>query len=77
MAADDMAAALAYSRDLFEEVTAARLLGHFHTLVAGALEDPARPLSALPLLSPAERHQILAEWVDTAAEPLPAAVLKL
>ena len=32
------------------------------------MEDPDQHLSELPLLSEAERHQLLFEWNDTATE---------
>jgi amino acid adenylation domain-containing protein len=50
--------ALEYAADLASKTAAARLLGNFETLLAGALAEPGRPLSELPLLSPAERHQL-------------------
>jgi len=52
------------STDLFDPSTIDRLAGHFLNLLAGALEDPLRPLSELPLLTPSERAQ-LAEWNDS------------
>ena len=62
----DLSGALEASLDLFDRTTARRLLGHFRSLLEGALEEPGRRLSELPLLSGAERHQLLAEWNDTA-----------
>jgi amino acid adenylation domain-containing protein len=58
---------LEYAADLFTATTAARLLGHYGTLVAGAAAAPELPLSSLPLLSAPERHQLVAEWNDTAS----------
>ncbi len=58
---------LEFSRDLFDPETADRLLGHLLTLLAGAVAAPETRLSALPLLSPAEREQ-LAVW---SRPPLP------
>jgi len=49
-----------YNTDLFDDATIIRLVGHFQTLLAGALADPDQPVSALPLLSAAERAQLLA-----------------
>ncbi|HSF42757.1 MAG TPA: amino acid adenylation domain-containing protein, partial [Thermoanaerobaculia bacterium] len=46
--------------DLFDRATAERLLGGFATLLAGAVADPEARLSELPLLSAAERAQLLA-----------------
>jgi amino acid adenylation domain-containing protein len=54
-----------YAADLFTATAAARLLGHYATLVAGAAASPELPLSSLPLLSAPERHQLVAEWNDT------------
>ncbi|HVR99804.1 MAG TPA: condensation domain-containing protein, partial [Thermoanaerobaculia bacterium] len=56
---------LTYRTDLFEAPTAQRLARHFEALLEGAALHPRTPLSELPLLTPAERHQILAEWNDT------------
>ncbi|HVR10301.1 MAG TPA: amino acid adenylation domain-containing protein, partial [Thermoanaerobaculia bacterium] len=64
----EVAGSLEYDRDLFDAATAARLLAHFAILLAGAAADPALQVSRLPLLAPAERRQLLAEWNDTAAE---------
>ena len=54
-----------YSTDLFEPSTIARMVGHFHSLVDAIVADPDRRLSALPLLTPAERQQLLVDWNDT------------
>ncbi|HBL25582.1 MAG TPA: non-ribosomal peptide synthetase, partial [Acidobacteria bacterium] len=57
---------LEYSTELFSRAAARRLVGHFASLLEGALADPERAVEALPLLTEAERHQLLAEWNDTA-----------
>jgi amino acid adenylation domain-containing protein len=54
-----------YSTDLFDASTIDRMTGHLRTLLEGAVADPGRRLSDLPLLTEAERHQALAEWTDT------------
>ncbi len=51
---------LEINRDLFEPATGDRLVGHFLTLLAGAVGAPETRLSALPLLSPAERGELTA-----------------
>ncbi|HEX6904704.1 MAG TPA: amino acid adenylation domain-containing protein [Thermoanaerobaculia bacterium] len=56
---------LEYARDLFDGTTAERLLGHLRNLLAGAVEDPGRRLSELPLLTAHERQQVFDEWNDT------------
>jgi amino acid adenylation domain-containing protein len=50
---------LEYDRELFEEATALRLLGHLGTLLAGAVERPETRVSELPLLTGEERRQLL------------------
>ena len=68
--AASLALAVEVALDRFTAATAARLLSHYATLLDGAVGAPELPLSQLPLLAEAERHQVLAEWNDTAA-PLP------
>ena len=48
--------------------TAARMESHYCTLLAGIVSNPAQRLSTLPLLTEAERHQLLVEWNDTHVE---------
>jgi non-ribosomal peptide synthetase component F len=59
---------LEYSTDLFDASTIERLLRHFEVLLEGAVEDPERKLSELPLLTPAEQKQVLVEWNATEFE---------
>lgn len=58
-------AAFEYNCGLFDAPTIERMAGHFHTLLEGVAADPDRSISALPLLTGAERHQLLVEWNDT------------
>ena len=58
---------LEYNSDLFDGTTISRMLGHFQTLLAGIVANPEQPLLALPLLTEAERHQLLVEWNSTQA----------
>ncbi|HEX2225288.1 MAG TPA: amino acid adenylation domain-containing protein, partial [Thermoanaerobaculia bacterium] len=57
-----------YRTDLFDDATVGRWLGHLRTVLQGIGEDPEKDMFDLPLLSPAEREQILVEWNRTAAE---------
>ena len=57
---------LVYNAGLFDDATIERMLGHLQTLLKGIVEDPERHLSELPLLSEAERYQLLFEWNETA-----------
>ncbi|HZF10319.1 MAG TPA: non-ribosomal peptide synthase/polyketide synthase, partial [Thermoanaerobaculia bacterium] len=63
--AEGLAGGLEYSLDLYDETTVRRMAGHLRTLLAGAVRNPALPLSALPLLAEPERAQALWEWSDT------------
>jgi amino acid adenylation domain-containing protein len=64
--------------DLFDPATAARLDGWWLRLVADLAANPERRLSALALMSAAERHQVAVEWaaagprvLDAALRPVP------
>ena len=57
-----------YSADLFNAATIDRIAGHWQTLLEGIVADPERHLSELPLLTEAERHQLLVEWNATQAD---------
>ncbi|MFL6197022.1 MAG: non-ribosomal peptide synthetase, partial [Thermoanaerobaculia bacterium] len=54
-----------YSADLFDAPTIDRLSGHLRTLLEAAAADPEAPLGDLPLLTGAERRQLLEQWNDT------------
>ncbi|HEV2844106.1 MAG TPA: AMP-binding protein, partial [Thermoanaerobaculia bacterium] len=60
-----LAVSLQWDADLFDAATPERMLGHLDRLLAGMAAD--RAISETPMLSPAERHQTLVEWNDTAA----------
>ncbi|HEY1107796.1 MAG TPA: condensation domain-containing protein, partial [Opitutaceae bacterium] len=51
-----------FSAELFDRATIERWLGHFETLLAAAATAPDTAVSALPLLSAAERQTMLVEW---------------
>jgi len=62
-----LATQLTWSTDLFDAASIQRFAGHLDALLAAVLDDPGQRLSEIPLLAPPERHQLLAEWNDTAA----------
>lgn len=64
---DDLVATLTVSADLWDHTSAVRMAGHLRALLHAAVALPEQPLGALPLLGPAERHQLLVEWNDRAA----------
>ncbi|HYL05205.1 MAG TPA: condensation domain-containing protein, partial [Thermoanaerobaculia bacterium] len=64
-----LACSLLFNSDLFDAATAERMLGHhFHTLLREIVAGAERPVSQLPLLALAERHQLRCEWNATAWE---------
>ncbi len=56
---------LEYNSDLFDDVTIRRMLRHFENLLQAIVANPEQRLSELPLLTHAERQQLLREWNDT------------
>ncbi|HKV12552.1 MAG TPA: amino acid adenylation domain-containing protein, partial [Thermoanaerobaculia bacterium] len=66
---DGIAGSIEYSADLFDAPTAQRIAGHFRTLLAGAVADPGARLGDLPLLTAAERDQILVDWNERGTAP--------
>jgi amino acid adenylation domain-containing protein len=59
---------LEYSTDLFDATTISRMLEHLQTLLEGIVANPQQRLADLPLLTEAERQQLLVEWNRTAMD---------
>ena len=57
-----------YSTDLFDAATIRRLAGQYQVLLDALVTEPDRPVFDLPLLSEAERRQVLFEWNNSGAE---------
>jgi non-ribosomal peptide synthetase component F len=57
-----------YSTDLFDDARIERMVGHLRTLLEGAVTNPEQRLADLPLLTSAERRQLLVEWNPDQAE---------
>jgi len=57
-----------YCRDLYEEGTIKRMVGHWNQLLVEIVKNPQGRLSELEILSAPEREQLLVEWNDTAVE---------
>jgi amino acid adenylation domain-containing protein len=53
---------LEYNTDLFDAATIERLAGHFTRLLEALVADPRQRISALSLLSEAERRELLVEF---------------
>lgn len=56
---------ISYRQQHFDDDTITRLLAHLHTSLEGMLAAPQASPAHLPLLTPAEREQILVTWNDT------------
>src|SRR5262249_37332394 len=67
-AADMLVFSLQYNCDLFDPTTIRRMLEHLQVLLEHSVARPEQRISALPLLAPAERQQILLTWNATPAE---------
>ncbi|HSO33700.1 MAG TPA: amino acid adenylation domain-containing protein, partial [Labilithrix sp.] len=63
--------ALNYDVALFERSTAERFVGHFLTLLEGALAEPDARIESLPLLTAAERELVVTTWNATTTAPRP------
>jgi amino acid adenylation domain-containing protein len=64
---DDIWLEMEYSTDLFDEARIERMVGHYQTLLQAVAADSDRLLSDLPMLTDAERQQLLVEWNRTVA----------
>ena len=54
-----------YSADLFEPPTIERMVGHYFRLLEEIIADPSQRISDLPILTEAEKHQLIVEWNKT------------
>jgi amino acid adenylation domain-containing protein len=63
--APGLSGALQYNTDLFHDATITRMIGHFQILLKGIVADADLRISDLPILTEAEKHQLLVEWNDT------------
>ena len=61
-------AAFEYSTDLFDAPTIERLAGCWRTLLEVIVADPGMAITRLPLLTPAQRHQVTTAWNATAQD---------
>ncbi len=57
-----------YNAELFTAESIERMLGHWQMLLQGIIAHPEQDVATLPLLSAAEKHQLLVEWNDTQQE---------
>jgi acyl-CoA synthetase (AMP-forming)/AMP-acid ligase II/acyl carrier protein len=59
---DNIDLQIEYNTDLFDGARIERMVGHLLTLLEGAAANPEHRLADLPLLTNAERRQLLVEW---------------
>ncbi len=64
---DALSGAFEYNTDLFDDRTIERMIVHLENLLAGATADPDQSIATLPMLTEAERRQLLLDWNDTRA----------
>ncbi|MFN2285313.1 MAG: amino acid adenylation domain-containing protein [Anaerolineae bacterium] len=57
-----------YNTDLFDVNTIQRMTRHLEMLLEGIVTNPDKPITTLPILTEAEKQQILVEWNDTATD---------
>jgi amino acid adenylation domain-containing protein len=57
-----------YNSDLFDAATVARFSGYYAQLLESIVAQPGAAIAELPMLTTAERQQVLVEWNNTAAD---------
>lgn len=72
--ADGLSLVVEYDADLFDQSTVERLTGNLSVALEGMAANPDQHVHALPILTAAERRQVLSAWNDTDA-PNPAGTL--
>ena len=65
---DEIWLEIEFNTDLFDEARIERMFGHLCALLDGAVANPEQRVAELPLLTSAERHQLLEEWNAVPAE---------
>jgi amino acid adenylation domain-containing protein/non-ribosomal peptide synthase protein (TIGR01720 family) len=65
---EELSLELLYDGRRFNGDVTGRMLGHLQTILDGFTADPSRPLSRVPLVTPAERLMLLSHWNDTRRE---------
>ena len=61
----------------FDAETVERISGHWQTLLRSIIRDPVARISELPILTAAEREQLLVKWNDAPESENPETVLEL
>lgn len=61
-----LTAGIEFNTDLFRKATILRMLSHFQTILEGIVAQPNIIVSEIPLLSAAEKQQMLRDWNNSA-----------
>ena len=59
---EELTIRIQYDARQFDATAVIRMLGHFNTLLEGIVSNPEQRLSDLPLLTSAERQQLIGDW---------------
>jgi amino acid adenylation domain-containing protein len=65
---DNLAAEFLYATDLFDAGTIRRMAGHFQQMLDGIISNPEEGVWRLPILTAAERQQLVVDWNNTRGE---------
>jgi amino acid adenylation domain-containing protein len=65
---DGLGGVFEFNTDLFDRETIERMADQFRALLNGIAENPNQCITEIPLISAAERHQLLVEWNDTTTD---------
>ncbi|MEL4898615.1 amino acid adenylation domain-containing protein [Crocosphaera sp. Alani8] len=71
---EELSLEIVYDLHYFDPVTIKRMVGHLETLLSAIVANPQQSLSDLPLLSEAEREQLLSEWNQTTVNYAPLCI---
>jgi amino acid adenylation domain-containing protein len=63
--ADGLVGWIEYATDLFDAARIERMAGHFLTMLEGIVSNPNERVSRLPLLTEAEKCQLLVDWNES------------
>ena len=62
---EQIAGAIEYNSDLFDQSTIARMVGHYQRVLECIVENNEQRVCEIALLTKAERHQVIVEWNHT------------
>ncbi len=65
---DGLEVTFSYNTDLFDPPTIVRMLGHFRVMLESVADNPEQKIAVLPVLTEAERQQLLVEWNNTSVD---------